>query len=184
MNEAVTLRTVERFPEPAFTALVDRLLHEPDRRETRERFLGATATPATRSEAQQVRIGAYAGETLVGWSHGLLAQTGVFYVCTSAVEPAFRRQGVYTRLVAAMEEAARALGCLRIESHHRTANAAVLIAKLKLGYMIVGTELTGEMGLLVKLSRPLEPRREALLHARAGTLEGAARFFANSPSPG
>lgn len=184
MSEAVTLRTVERFPEPAFTALVDRLLHEPDRRETQERFLGATATPPTRSEAQQVRIGAYAGETLVGWSHGLLAHTGVFHVSSSAVEPAYRRQGVYTRLVDAMEEAARGLGCTRIESHHRTANAAVLIAKLKLGYTIVGTEFTGEMGLLVKLSRQLDHRRDALLQARAGTLEGAARFFANSERQG
>ena len=76
-----------------------------------------------------------------------------------------------------MEEAARALGCCRIESHHRAANAAALIAKLKAGYLVVGTEFTGEMGLLVKLSKQLLPQRDALFHARAGTLQGAARYF-------
>lgn len=76
-----------------------------------------------------------------------------------------------------MEEAARAFGCGRIESQHRAANTAILIAKLKAGYVIVGTEFTGEMGLLVKLSKQLMPQRDALFHARAGTLEGAARYF-------
>ncbi len=178
MNEAIELRQVESFAEPAFTALVDRLLHDPDRRTLGPRFLGPAPTPATPSQAQQVRIGAFAGETLVGWSHGHLPQAGVLHVSNSAVDEPYRRQGVYTRLVAAMEEAARALGCGRIESHHRAANAPVLIAKLKAGYLIVGTEFTAEMGLLVKLSKQLVPQREALFHARAGTLEGAARYFA------
>lgn len=178
MNEAVSYRTVTRFPEPAFTELVNRLLHDPDRREMGERFLGPANAPPTATEAQQVRIGAFVHDVLVGWSHGFLPQTGVFYVSNSAVEHEYRRQGVYTRLVAAIEEEARALGCTRIESHHRTANVPVLIAKLKAGYTIVGTEFTGEMGLLVKMSKQLDPRRDVLLQARVGTLEGAARFFA------
>jgi ribosomal protein S18 acetylase RimI-like enzyme len=181
MNEAVCLRTVARFEEPAFTALVDRLLHDPDRRATGARFFGPPAIGQTPSGAQQVRVGAFACDTLVGWSHGFLPQTGVLYVSNSAVDPAYRRQGVYTRLVAAVEEEARALGCLRIESHHRAANTAVIIAKLKAGYTIVGTEFSGEMGLLVKLAKLLDPRRDAVLQARAGTLESAARFFAATP---
>jgi ribosomal protein S18 acetylase RimI-like enzyme len=182
MNDAVTLRTVERFPEPAFTELVDRLLHDPDRRSMRARYLGADGVPATVSNAQQVRVGAFVGQTLVGWSHGHLPQAGVFYVSNSAVEHEYRRQGIYTRLVAAMEAEARALGCTRIESNHRAANAPVLIAKMKVGYVIVGTEFTAEMGLLVKLSKQLVPEREALFHARAGMLEGAARYFAAGDS--
>jgi GNAT superfamily N-acetyltransferase len=178
MNDAITLRTVERFPEPEFTELVDRLLHDPDRRKMRARFLGSAGAPPTVSNAQQVRIGAFAGERLVGWSHGHLPQAGVLYVSNSAVEDEYRRQGIYTRLVAAMEVEARALGCTRIESNHRAANAPVLIAKMKAGYVIVGTEFTAEMGLLVKLSRQLVPERDALFHARAGVLEGAARYFA------
>lgn len=177
MDDVIELRRVETFAEPAFTELVDRLLHDPDRGTFGPRFLGPAPTPPTPSQAQQVRIGAFAGETLVGWSHGHLPQAGVLYVSNSAVDEPYRRQGVYTRLVAAMEDAARAMGCSRIESHHRAANVPVLIAKLKAGYVVVGTEFTAEMGLLVKLSKQLVPQRDALFHARAGTLEGAARHF-------
>ncbi len=88
---------------------------------------------------------------LVGLSHGHLPQAGVLYVSN-------------------MEEPARAFGCARIESHHRATNNAVLIAKLRAGYVIVGTEFTGEMGLLVKLSKQLLPQRDAMFHARAGAL--------------
>ena len=182
MQDAISLRTVERFAEPAFTELVDRLLHDPDRRAVNERLFGAPGVAPPPSQARQVRIGAFDGDTLVGWSHAFLAPGGLLYVANSAVEPAFRRRGLYTRLVAAMEAEALALQCLRIESHHRAANSAVLIAKLKAGYTIVGTEFAPEMGLLVKMSKQLDARRDAVFQARAGVLEGTARFFGAAPA--
>ena len=182
MREPIELRVVERFAEPAFTELVDRLLHDPDRLAVGEEFFGLTGPKPTATQAQQVRIGAFSGDTLVGWSHAVLAHGGSLYVSNSAVEPEYRRQGLYTKLMAAMEEQARAMGCLRIESHHRAANSAVLIAKLEAGYTIVGTEFSGEMGLLVKMSKQLHPRRDAAFQARSGTIEGAARFFGRGHS--
>lgn len=177
MRDPITIRSVDRFAEPAFTDLVNRLLHDPDRRAVGERLFGPPEAPPTPSQAQQVRVGAYRGDTLVGWSHAFLAPGWVLYVFNSAVEHEYRRQGLYMRLVAAIEEEARALHCLRIESHHRAANSAVLIAKLKAGYTIVGTEFVCEMGLLVKMSKHLDARRDAVFQARAGVLEGTARFF-------
>ena len=182
MDPTIELRAVERFPEPEFTQLVDRLLHDPDRKAIAERFLGSAGTAPPGDPARHVRIGAFAANRLVGWSHAVLAHGGVLYVSNSAVDDAYRRRGLYSRLIAAMEEQARALGCVRIESHHRTGNAAVLIAKLKAGYTITGTEFAAEMGLLVKMSKHLHPGREALLQARAGRLEEAARFFGRAGS--
>ena len=177
MAEPVTLRTVERFPEPLFTELVHRLLHDPDRQEVSALFLPAPANAPTATAAQQIRIGAFAGEALVGWSHAYLYHGGSLHVANSAVLPEFRRQGIYTQLMAAVEAEAARLGCLRVESHHQATNAAVLIAKLKAGYIIVGTEFAGESGLLVKMAKPLDPARQRLLAARAGGLAAAARFF-------
>lgn len=174
---SLTLQTVDRFDEPAFTELVDAVLHDPDRRAVAERLFGAAGASPPKSGAQQVRVGAFEGSTLVGWSHGWLLPGGVLYVGTSGVLPAFRRQGLYTRLVGAMEQQAQALGCTRIESHHRAANNAVLIAKMKAGYTIVGTEFSTEMGLLLKMCRQLDPRRAAVFRSRSGTLEEAARGF-------
>jgi ribosomal protein S18 acetylase RimI-like enzyme len=172
----ITLRTVDKFAEPEFTQLVDQLLHDPDRQEVMQRLFGPMqALPP--SGAKQVRVGAFDGERLVGWTHAFLAPGGLLYVSNSAVHPEYRRQGLYTRLVAAIEDEARALQCLRVESHHRAANAAVLIAKLKAGYVVTGTEFSTEMGLLVKLCKHLDARRDAVFHARAGVVEGSARFF-------
>ena len=179
----ITIRAVEKFAEPAFTELVNELLHDPDRREAMQRLFGPSEPPPP-SGAQQVRVGAFDGERLVGWSHAFLAPGGLLYVSNSAVHPEYRRQGVYTRLVAGIEDEARALRCLRVESHHRTANAAVLIAKLKAGYVVTGTEFSTEMGLLVKLCKHLDARRDAAFHARAGVVEGSVRFFGHgAPDP-
>ena len=176
MTDTITLRTVDKFPEPAFTELANRLLNDPDRA-IAQRLLQPPAVAPVSTGSRQVRVGAYAGDVLVGWSHASLVPWGALYVSSSAVEPAFRRQGIYSRLVGAIEQEAHALGCLRVESHHRAANADVLIAKLKLGYLVVGTEFTAEMGVLVKLSKQIEPSRHALFAARSGILEGNARFF-------
>ena len=177
MSDAITIRTVDRFDEPAFAELVRDLLWEPDRREVGERLFGVGQTTPPASGARQVRVGAFDRDELVGWSHAWIAPGGHLHVGNSAVVPRLRRQGVYTRLVSAIEDEARSLHCVRIESHHRAANSAVLIAKLKAGYTIVGTEFTTEMGLLVKMAKQLDERRDAVFHARAGVLEGSARFF-------
>jgi GNAT superfamily N-acetyltransferase len=177
MTESITLRTVERFPEPLFTELVQRLLHDRDRQLVSERFLQSPTVTPTGATAQQIRVGAFAEDELVGWSHGFLSHGGALYVSNSAVVPEYRRQGVYTRLMATMESEAGSLGCLRVDSHHQAVNAGVLIAKLKAGYTIVGTEFAAEMGLLVKMSKHIEPSRRSLFDARAGTLEAAARFL-------
>ncbi|MES2631536.1 MAG: GNAT family N-acetyltransferase [Pseudomonadota bacterium] len=172
------IRTVDAFEEPAFTNMVKAILHDPDRQAVIERFFSPGGAPPAKSGAHQVRVGAFDADALIGWSHAWLMPGGILYVSNSGVLPERRGQGVYTRLIAAIEEEARALGCTRIESHHRTSNSAVLIAKLKAGYMIVGTEFSAEMGLLVKMCKHLEPRRSALFEARTGIVEGVVRHFA------
>lgn len=171
------IRSVDRFEEPAFTDMVNAILHDPDRRVVGARLFGSGGPQPTSSGAHQVRVGAFENGTLIGWSHAWLLPGGVLYVGNSGVQAGHRKRGVYTRLVAGVESEARALGCLRVESHHRAGNSAVLIAKLKAGYTIVGTEFTAEMGLLLKMCKYLEPRRDMVFQARLGTVEGVVRHF-------
>ena len=176
-----TIRTVEQFEEPAFTGMVNAILHDPDRQAAKARLFGTHRPSPAPSGALQVRVGAYEEERLIGWSHAWLQPGGTLYVSNSGVQPDRRQQGVYNSLVAAMEEQARSLGCMRIESHHRAGNNAVLIAKLKAGYTIIGSEFSAEMGLLLKMCKYLDPHRDVLFHARAGTVEGVMRFFDSNP---
>ena len=59
---------------------------------------------------------------------------------------------------------------ITIGSQHVATNNAVLIAKLKLGYVIAGTEYVDAMGLLVRLVLHLTVERAVLFAARTGML--------------
>jgi GNAT superfamily N-acetyltransferase len=172
---AIDLRNVERFEEPAFTGLVDEVFGEVRRKALMQRLCpappGWPQVPAP--PVHRVRIGAFAGERLVGWSHGWRDPGRQLYVANSAVLPGYRRQGLYTRLIAAVEAQALALGCDRVVSHHVADNSAVLIAKLKAGYVIAGTEFSDEMGLLVKLVHHLTEGRRALFASRIAPVDRA-----------
>jgi len=145
-------------------------------------LVGAEATAAhdalrqSLPESERLRIGAFDGEKLVGYTSGWFEVGGRFYIGSSAVHEAYRRQGVYTRLMREVEAAVRARGGLAISSQHVATNNAVLIAKLRLGYVIVGTEYSEQMGLLVRLVLNLNPARAALYAQRVGMLV--------PPSPG
>lgn len=169
----IDIRVVDVFAEPAFTELVNAVFDEAARVAVMQRLCpqppAAAALPL-----QRVRVGAFAGDDLVGWSHGWREAGGQLYVASSAVLPPYRRQGVYTRLLAAIEEQALALGCHRVISHQRADNSAVLIAKLKAGYVICGMEFSSEMGLLAKLARDLDPARRALFTARIAGVQASA----------
>src|SRR5262245_25746542 len=129
---SIAIRTVDKFPEPEFTQLLDVVFSESERRLRMEQLCPPTDAQRTRGPvaSERMRIGAWDGERLAGWSHGWVEPGGTLYVSNSAVLPEYRRQGLYTRLMDAVREHALAAGCTRITSHHRTENAPVLIAKL------------------------------------------------------
>jgi ribosomal protein S18 acetylase RimI-like enzyme len=166
-DDLIDIAFVAHFEEPLFTHLAERLFGEGSRRAHMESLAPSPPRPAGAStpQLQRIRVGAFSGEHLVGWTHGWFEPGRQFYVANSAVLPEFRRRGVYTRLMSALEERLRAEGCVRICSQHQADNSAVLIAKLKSGFVVTGMEFSAEMGLLVKLVRHLlEPH--ARFHAQ------------------
>ena len=130
----------------------------------------AKALHASLPKHHRIRIAAFDGERFVGCSSGWFEAGGNFYIGLSAVDPAFRQQGIYTRMLQAMAQAVRERGGLVISSQHVATNNAVLIAKLKLGYVVAGTEYVEQMGLLVRLVLQLTDARRALFAERTGTL--------------
>ena len=174
----VELRQVDTFDEAAFVALTEPVFGNEARQRYMSELVGAAADEPNKAlraglpKPERIRIGAFDAEQLVACSSGWFEfGGGNFYIGPSAVATAYRRQGVYTRLLNAIEAAVRERGGLRISSQHIATNNAVLIAKLKLGYVNAGTEYDEQMGLLVRLVLHLAPERKALFASRTGTLQ-------------
>jgi GNAT superfamily N-acetyltransferase len=171
----VEIRQVETFEKAAIAALTEPVFGDDARQAYFNALVGPeavsrqTALRESLPPPARLRIGAFDGERLVGASSGWFEGVN-FYIGMSVVDPAYRRQGLYTRLLQAIEQAVRDKGGAVISSHHVATNNAVLIAKLKLGYVISGLEFIESMGLLVRLALHLDPERKALFATRTGTL--------------
>ena len=172
----IDIRQVDIFDEVALQAIAEPIFGDAARQQHLKDLIGAetaqrhAALRQSLPKAERIRIGAFDGERLVGYSQGWFEPGGNFYIGSSAVDRDLRRQGVYTRLLTAIEQAVRERGGITISSQHVATNNAVLIAKLKLGYVIAGTEYVDAMGLLVRLVLHLTVERAVLFAARTGML--------------
>jgi ribosomal protein S18 acetylase RimI-like enzyme len=177
---AVRIRSVETFDEAELKALTEPIFGNAARQRYLDGLVGAdvaareAALQASLPKPERIRLGAFDGKRLVGCSIGWFETLGRFYIGMSAVHADYRRRGIYTRLLHEMERLVRARGALQISSQHVATNNAVLIAKLRLGYVVAGTEYVDPMGLLVRLVLHLSPQRRALFESRTGTLQPPA----------
>jgi GNAT superfamily N-acetyltransferase len=114
-------------------------------------------------------------DRFAGWTAAVQMRPNELYMINSAVLPKYRRKGWYTKLVLAMLKEAKAEGFQMIVSNHIATNNSVIIAKMKLGFMISGLEMLDEVGLLVKLTYYLNPMRTEMLKYRTGEIHPTAR---------
>jgi ribosomal protein S18 acetylase RimI-like enzyme len=168
------LRVVERFPEPAFTAFQRQVFADDVPSQLLTEVLdGEAAARQGRAAPQEqgaLRIGAYRGDALVGWTYGRREPGHSFYMINSGVALSERRRGIYSLLVRRVIEHAQAQSYVSITSRHVAGNTAVLIAKLKLGFIVSGFEYSEVYGPLVRLTYLVgEPRRK-LYQSRAGSI--------------
>ena len=95
----------------------------------------------------------------------------------SGVVPELRRRGIYSNLVAATIAHAESHGFVSIISRHVPSNNAVIIPKLRLGFLISGFEYSEVYGPLVRLTYLCGQKRRQLYRARSTPIvpgEGAA----------
>ncbi len=158
MTATFSIRFVERFPEPAFAELQREIfapLESPSTEFATEVRAELSVSGPTDSAlcAPIVRFGAFSDEQLVGWTYGWFQRPDSFYMANSGVLPSHRRVGVYSRLVGAIVEYAHSHGAGTVHSQHSVLNTPIIIAKLKLGFIIAGTNLSEHLGLQVQLVR-------------------------------
>lgn len=106
---------------------------------------------ATFSTAYRLHLTAWKEEQFIGWSFGYQKNGDEFYMCNSAVLPEFRRQKIYSELMNKIVAKAVQDGFKEITSKHHADNNAVIIPKLKAGFVIQGFEINPRFGLMINL---------------------------------
>ena len=116
----------------------------------------------------RVRWLVYHDNDVVGWTMGAQKTPDRYGMSNSVIFPEHRGRGVYTALLNALIARVAIEGFQVIESHHHATNNAVLVPKLKTGFVITGTEFNDIYGLLVTLSYFVDQRRRDALDFRVG----------------
>lgn len=116
----------------------------------------------------RLNLGIFKGSEFAGWSFGLQETAETFYMVNSAILPAFRRKGLYSAVMKRMKEEALKMGFRIIFSRHTATNNAVIIPKLKEGFILSSFEISDNFGLLVHLRYYANPLRRKMMDFRAG----------------
>jgi len=116
---------------------------------------------ANMGEPFVLRLGVFHKNEFVGWHFGRQDSHTQFYMQNSGILPEHRRKGLYAELVKRVLEVTTEMGFQSIWSRHNTTNNAVIIPKLKQGFVITALEVTDIFGTLIHLYYfPNEIRRK------------------------
>lgn len=118
-----------------------------------------------------LRLGVYFKDEFVGWCIGNQEPAGTFYMRNSAILPEHRKKGLYTALMKIVLQRLTEKGYQRIYSRHNATNNAVIIPKLKAGFIISNFEISDAFGVLVHLSYFTNPLRRKMMEYRVGEVK-------------
>ncbi len=118
--------------------------------------------------AYALRLGIFQKDTFVGWHLGLQVAPSNFMMVSTGILKEHRRRGIYTALLQVVLERVKAEGFQVVSSRHNLTNNAVIVPKLKAGFVISGFEVNDMYGSLVQLSYFFNPTRRKMLDVRVG----------------
>ena len=120
------------------------------------------------SERYTLSFGIFQGDTFVGWHMGSQIEVGKFYMTSAGILVEHQRRGLYSALTPIILETVKKEGFQIVYSRHNLTNNAVIIPKLKAGFVISGFEVDDRFGTLVQLSYYFNPLRRKMLDVRVG----------------
>lgn len=116
----------------------------------------------------QLRLVVYFGTEVVGWHYGYATDAETYYMQNSAVLASFRNKGIYSQFLGAIMELLKEEGFQVVTSTHHPNNAAVLIPKLKKGFVISSMLIHEKFRLLVELKYFFNEERRKQFHQTIG----------------
>jgi GNAT superfamily N-acetyltransferase len=107
-------------------------------------------------------------DEFIGFSFGAQESEETFYMIASAVLPNSRKNGLYTALLKEVIRRCSEEGFQKIYGTHCATNNAVLVPKLKLGFIFSKIELSDMFGTIIHLQYYTNPLRRKVLDYRSG----------------
>lgn len=114
-------------------------------------------------------LGIYLGEEEAGWHFSHQNTEGGVVMRDTGLLPEHRGKGIYSHLVRLLVEEFRRLGFDHVVSDHRATNNAVIIPKLRAGFLIHGLQMD-EYGVTLKLIHPFNDAFRESLRVRSGEI--------------
>jgi GNAT superfamily N-acetyltransferase len=108
----------------------------------------------------ELLVGVYDGNEPIGWHVGYATDAETFYMKNSAVLHQYRNKGIYSRLLEFVLDEIRKEGFQVATSIHHGNNPAVLIPKLKRGFVISGTHFHEKFRFMIELKYFFNPERK------------------------
>jgi len=123
---------------------------------------------AEHKEAYRLNYFIMQNEELAGWATGYQTDANEFYMHNTGIFEQHRRKGIYSKILQLVLSTVKEKGYQKVHSKHATTNNAVIIPKLKAGFLINGMEVNEKFGILVKLIYYFNKDIEALARFRSG----------------
>ncbi len=116
----------------------------------------------------RLNLGVFDGDEIIGWSWGQQDSPERFYMVNSAILPEYRGRGLYSAMLDKALELVKSEGFQVVYSRHVATNNAIIVPKLKAGFVITSMELSDIFGTLVHLSYYFNESRRQVMDFRAG----------------
>ncbi len=111
------------------------------------------------SHAEQFVIYDAANEP-IGWSIGEQKESDTFIMQWTGILPEYQNRGIYSAFLRQLLVYLKAIGYARVTSNHFVNNRAVLVAKLKSGFIATGMSLDERWGAVLWLTKYLNEHVE------------------------
>ena len=116
----------------------------------------------------RLKLAVFLNDEFAGWCFGDQQTGESYYMRNSAVLEKHRKKGLYSELLKANIEILTAKGFQVIYSAHIATNNAILIPKLKAGFVITSLEIEERFGTRIKLSYFTSQLRKKVVDYRVG----------------
>lgn len=108
------------------------------------------------------------GSQLVGWHIGDVKEPDVYYMRNSAIVADFRGQKLYEKMLLEVMGILKEKGFQVLTSTHHGNNPAVIIPKLRCGFVISGSEMHERFGFLIHMKYLFNEKRRQSYNTQIG----------------